>query len=70
LSFMINERGRMRFIGDTEKMEYHDLLYEIEGQEGCGIDDIFRKESAVGFFPDKANQARMEGYKPCRKCNE
>ena len=70
MSFVINERGRLRFLGDSGRMEYHDLLYEAEGQEGCGVDDIIRRASAVGFFPDKGEQARMEGFKPCRKCNE
>jgi hypothetical protein len=49
-------------------MEVHDLLYEMEGPDGCGIDEVLKNGDAVGFFPDRADQAKEEGFKPCPKC--
>jgi hypothetical protein len=67
LSYVISQRSG-RFLGDTEDMEFHDLLYEVEGDEGCAIDAILKKGTAVGFFPDRAGQAKEEDFKPCPKC--
>jgi hypothetical protein len=67
LSYVITERG-IRFLGDSKRMLFHDLLYEEEGTDGCGIDLILEEGHAVGFFPDKREQARMEGFEPCPKC--
>jgi hypothetical protein len=67
LSYVISARGG-RFLGDTERMEVHDLLYEVEGPDGCGIDETLKDGKAVGFFPDRAEQAKIEGFKPCPKC--
>jgi hypothetical protein len=67
LSYVISQRIG-RFLGDTEQMQFHDLLYEVEGDEGCGIDSVLREGNSVGFFPDRAAQAKQEGFKPCPKC--
>ena len=67
MSYVINQRGN-RFLGDTEKMMFHDLAYEVEGHDGCNVDWILEEDNAVGFFPDKGEQAKTEGFKPCPKC--
>ena len=67
MSYVISARGG-RFLGDTGKMEVHDLLYEMEGPDGCAIDEVLKNGDAVGFFPDRADQAKEEGFKPCPKC--
>lgn len=67
MSYVISERAG-RFLGDTELMEFHDLLYEVDGEHGCNITAILDRGVAVGFFPDRAGQANIEGFKPCPKC--
>ena len=67
MSYVVTERLN-RFLGDSKNMIFHDLLYEEEGTDGCGVDLILEEGHAVGFFPDKREQARMEGYEPCQKC--
>jgi hypothetical protein len=49
-------------------MVFHDLLYEEEGPDGCHIDQVLENGSAVAFFPDKKDQAKIEGFKPCPIC--
>ncbi len=68
MSYIITHRGN-RFLGDTVRMVFHDLLYEVEGPDGCNVDEILMEGEAVGFFPDKRDQAMIEGYAPCQKCN-
>ena len=69
MSYVVNERGN-RLLGDSVNMLFHDLAYEVEGPDGCNIDLILEEGYAVGFFPDKSEQARMEGFMPCPKCAE
>lgn len=68
MSYVVTQRG-VRFLGDSSRMIYHDLLYEVDGSEGCDIDRILREGTGVGFFPDKREQAKLEGYSPCPICN-
>lgn len=67
MSYVISQRAG-RYLGDSESQVVHDLLYEVEGEDGCNIDAILRNGSAVGFFPDKKEQVRMEGFTPCPEC--
>jgi len=60
-------RGR-HYIGDPTTMTVHDVFHEDPTPEGCGIWELVRSGRAVGFQPDKLQQAMAEGYKPCPKC--
>jgi len=48
-----------QFLGNTNKMEVHDLLNE---QPQCQIDEIIAADHAVVFTPDTLAQAHAEGY--------
>ena len=54
-----------RYLGNTNKMEVHDLLNETPQ---CQIDEILRAGHAVVFTPDTLDQAHQEGYDNCAYC--
>ena len=57
-----------RFIGDTSKNIVHDTLLEKEHIIGqCKIDEI-KEECIRTFSLDTLEQAKKEGYKPCKYC--
>lgn len=57
-----------RFIGDTRKNIVHDQVYEKNHLLGeCQIDKI-KIECIRTFSPDKLEQAKKEGFKPCKYC--
>ncbi len=57
-----------QFIGDTSKNIVHDTLFEKEHIIGqCKIDEI-KEECVRTFSPDTLDQAKKEGYKPCKYC--
>lgn len=54
-----------RFIGNTGKNIVHDLLFEKS--TNCGIDEI-TIDCIKTFSPDTLEQAKKEGYNPCKYC--
>lgn len=48
-----------RYLGNTNKMEVHDLENE---NALCQIDEIIEAGHAVVFTPDTLDQAHSEGY--------
>ncbi|HJN14330.1 MAG TPA: hypothetical protein QGH10_02505 [Armatimonadota bacterium] len=57
-----------RFVGNTNKMEVHDLDREDTRASGCQIDEIIRAKHARIFNPDTLAQAHKSGYDNCAKC--
>ncbi len=51
-----------RFVGNTNKLEVHDLDNEQTGANECQIDEIISAGHAVTFAPDSLAQAHSEGY--------
>ena len=57
-----------RYIGDTSKNIVHDTPFEKKYIIGdCKIDEI-KEECRRTFSPDSLEQAKKEGYKPCKYC--
>ena len=55
-----------RFIGDTSKNIVHDQVHEKKNIIGdCKIDEI-KEECIRTFSLDTLDQAKKEGYKPCK----
>lgn len=57
-----------RFIGNTNKLEVHDLDNEQTRAHECQIDEIINARHAVTFTPDSLDQARRQGYDNCAYC--
>ena len=57
-----------RFVGNTNKLEVHDLENEQTGANECQIDEIISAGHAVTFSPDSLAQAESEGYDNCAHC--
>jgi hypothetical protein len=67
-----------RYLGNTHKMEVHDLDSEKTGPHQCQIDEIIaahnrdRNKNRRGrikiFEPDTLDQARREGFDNCEHC--
>jgi hypothetical protein len=57
-----------RFVGNTQKMEVHDLDNEKTGANQCQIDEIIQANHATTFGPDTLAQAHSEGYDNCAHC--
>lgn len=56
------------FIGDTSKNIVHNQVYEKEYIIGqCKIDEI-KEECIRTFSPDTLEQAKEEGFRPCKYC--
>ncbi len=55
----VSSREGIRFLGNTNKKEVHDLNNETTQ---CQIDEIIRAGHAVKFEPDTLAQAHKEGY--------
>jgi len=54
-----------RYLGNSKKMEVHDLDQEDTSPSGCQIDEIIH---AVTFNPDTLETAYKRGYDNCAKC--
>jgi hypothetical protein len=61
----VSTRPDERFLGNTNKMEVHDLHAETTN---CQIDEIIGNGHAVVFSPDTLTQAKSERYDPCDHC--
>lgn len=59
MSYPVSSRIGTRYLGNTNKMEVHDLQHE---KTQCQIDEILAAGHAVGFTPDTLDQAHAEGY--------
>jgi hypothetical protein len=57
-----------RYLGNSNKMEVHDLDKEDASASGCQIDEIIRARHAVTFNPDTLEEAHARGYDNCDKC--
>ncbi len=57
-----------RYLGNSNKMEVHDLDQEDMSLRGCQIDEIIRAGHAVTFSPDTLTEAASRGYDNCAKC--
>ena len=57
-----------QYVGNTDKMEVHDLDNEKTGPNECQINEIIRANHARIFNPDTLTQAHSEGYDNCRWC--
>jgi hypothetical protein len=57
-----------RFVGNTNKLEVHDLDNEKTGANECQIDEIIRAGHAVIFSPDTLDEAHDQGYDNCAYC--
>ena len=54
-----------RFLGNTNKMEVHDLDAETVQ---CQIDEILAADHAVAFEPDDLSTAHASGFDNCHYC--
>ena len=59
MAYPVFSRNRIRFLGNTNRMEVHDRNNE---KTQCQIDEILAADHAVGFVPDTLEQAHSEGY--------
>lgn len=57
-----------RYLGNSNKMEVHDLDNEQLGPHQCQIDEIIEANNAVTFSPDNLSQANSLGYDNCAYC--
>ena len=57
-----------RFVGNTNKLEVHDLDNEQTGANECQIDEIISAGHAVTFSPDSLAEAQSQGYDSCAHC--
>lgn len=67
-----------RYLGNTNKMEVHDLDNEKTKPHQCQIDEIIaaHNRNCIGnrggrvknFEPDTLDQARREGFDNCKYC--
>ncbi len=57
-----------QYLGNTNKMEVHDLNQEDISASGCQIDEIIRAGHAVTFNPDTLEEAHAREYDNCDKC--
>jgi hypothetical protein len=67
MAYRIYSRG-VRFLGNENTKEVHDLNNEKTGGNECQIDEIIAAAHAVGFVPDSLEQAHSEGYDNCAHC--
>ena len=61
-------RDGYRYLGNTNKMEVHDLDNEDTSPNGCQIDEMIRAGHAVRFNPDTLEEAHRQGYDNSAKC--
>ena len=61
----VYSRNGIRFLGNTNTTEVHDLWNE---QRQCQIDEILSAGHAVGFIPDSLEEAHRNGYDNCAYC--
>ena len=57
-----------RYVGNSNKMEVHDLDNEKTGANECQIDDIITAKHAVVFDPDTLDEAHRQGYDNRHHC--
>jgi len=57
-----------RYVGNSNKMEVHDLDNEKTGANECQIDDIIAAGHQVLFEPDTLDEAHRQGYDNCHHC--
>lgn len=57
-----------RFLGNSNKMEVHDLDIEDTSASGCQINEVIIAGHDVYFTPDTLAQAHSRGYDNCAKC--
>jgi hypothetical protein len=65
MAYKTTTKTGKRYLGNTRKMEVHDLQNE---KTQCQINEIINAGHAVGFNPDTLAQARSEGYDNCAYC--
>jgi hypothetical protein len=68
MSFPISSRHGIKYLGNENKNEVHDLENEDERPNACQIDEVIRAGHAVRFLPDTLDQAHDEGYDNCHYC--
>ena len=56
------------YLGNSYRMQVHDLDQEHTSDSGCQIDEIIRADHAVTFDPDTLAEAHRQGYDNCAKC--
>lgn len=61
----VSSRHDVRFLGDTNTRQVHDLVHETRE---CHVAEILKAGNAVAFTPDLRLQANVEGYDNCRWC--
>ena len=57
--------GRHRWVGDKRTLVVHDLDMAVAS---CAIDELVRSGCVATFGPDRPDEARNRGYRPCPKC--
>jgi hypothetical protein len=57
-----------RFVGNSNKMEVHDLDNEQTEKNRCQIDEIIAAGHAVIFEPDSLAEAHRQGFDNCEFC--
>lgn len=65
MSYPTSTKSVKRYMGNTNKMEVHDLQRETSQ---CQISEIISAGHAVGFQPDTLSQAHSEGFDDCAYC--
>lgn len=57
--------GRVRWLGDKDRMVVHDL---DAATASCRVDDLVASGRVATFGPDTAIEARNRGFRRCRDC--
>lgn len=65
MAYKVTSKLGIRFLGNTNKTEVHDLRNE---KGNCQINEILKAGHAVGFRPDTLEQAHSEDYDNCAYC--
>jgi hypothetical protein len=68
MAYPVTTRNGIRYLGNGNKKEVHDLSSEDTRPQGCQIDEILQAGHAVGFRPDHITQAKAEGFDNCHDC--
>ena len=64
--YQISEHKGQRFVGELDRAVVHDTWHRE--CEGCLVEEVIGRGVAVGFEPDRLDQAFWEGFEYCEHC--
>ena len=64
--YQIVEHDKQRYVGESDRNIVHDTWHR--DCEPCIVEDVVNRGAAVGFEPDRLDQALWEGFEYCEHC--